>query len=360
MLKQAHRQMREGAARGVFPGGVLLVSQKGRVRLFEAYGYASLFSRRRMTRDTVFDLASLTKPLATTLAVMTLTEAGGLSLSQRLDTLLPEARKTDKGAIRVEQLLGHTSGLPAFRPYYFRIGPLPCPLRKQHLRGLLIREPLAYRSGQRTVYSDLGFMMLEWVIERVAGKPLDRFLRDQIYGPLGLEHLFFTDGEAGVPVRAEQVAATEWCPWRGRLLQGVVHDGNAYAVNGVQGHAGLFGTAENVFRLLAELLAICLGNAPRALFRQETLLRFWAPYRNSGRSLGFDRPSDIGASCGRFFSEKTVGHLGFTGTSFWIDPEREVIVVLLTNRIHPSRNNLRIRSFRPELHDAVMAEILGK
>jgi CubicO group peptidase (beta-lactamase class C family) len=151
-----------------------------------------------------------------------------------------------------------------------------------------------------------------------------------------------------------EFAATERCPWRGILLEGVVHDDNAYSVGGIEGHAGLFGTAGDVLDLLSELMAVYQGSVSTGVFDVDLTRYFLSLNEQNGRALGFDAPSSKGSSCGRYFSKRTVGHLGFTGTSFWMDLDRAIIVILLTNRIHPSRDNDRIKDFRPKLHDAVM------
>jgi CubicO group peptidase (beta-lactamase class C family) len=140
-------------------------------------------------------------------------------------------------------------------------------------------------------------------------------------------------------------------------LEGVVHDENAYVCGGVQGHAGLFGTARDIYDLLRELLSVFHGHFSACVFQRDILKVFWHRQEDTGRGLGFDSPSLKGASCGRYFSKKSVGHLGFTGTSFWTDPDRSVIIILLTNRVHPSRENIKIRAFRPKLHDAVMKNV---
>ena len=158
--------------------------------------------------------------------------------------------------------------------------------------------------------------------------------------------------------RTMRFAATERCPWRNILLDGVVHDDNAYVVGGIEGHAGLFGTADSVYILLSALLSVFHGRSSTGVFVKELVHTFFERQENSDKTLGFDTPSLVNDSCGRYFSKKSVGHLGFTGTSFWIDLERCVIVILLTNRVHPSRENTKIRTFRPKLHDMIMQEIL--
>jgi CubicO group peptidase (beta-lactamase class C family) len=351
-MKHVNRLMIDAVANNVFPGGVLFVSQDRNLVFFEAYGDANLFSGRKMTKETVFDLASLTKPLATTLAVMELIQQSRLTLKENLGSILPLFKNTDKEKIRVEHLLYHNSGFPDYRPYYKLVKKLEPGKRKDALREFLIKEPLIHPPGHQVVYSDLGFMVLCWMIEEVTGFRLDRFVLENIYRPLGLKTLFFLPVDKMPPVA--DFAATEKCPWRGILLEGVVHDDNAYSVGGIEGHAGLFGTAGDVFYLLSELMAVYRGSVSTGVFDIDLTRRFLSLNEQNGQALGFDTPSSKGSSCGRYFSKRTVGHLGFTGTSFWMDLDRAIVVILLTNRIHPSRDNNRIKAFRPKLHDAVM------
>jgi CubicO group peptidase (beta-lactamase class C family) len=351
-MKHINRLMKDAIKNNVFPGGVLLVSLDRTIVFFEAYGFANLFSGRKMTKEAVFDLASLTKPLATTLAVMELIQQSKLTLKENLGSILPLLKNTEKEKIRVENLLYHNSGLPDYRPYYNLIKKIEPGQRKNALRELLVKEPLVNSPGRQVIYSDLGFMLLCWVIEQVSGTSLDRFVTEHIYRPLGLKSLVFVPVDKEPP-RAE-FAATEKCPWRGILLEGVVHDDNAYSVGGIEGHAGLFGTAEDVFYLLSELMTVYGGSASTGVFDSALTQLFFRTKEGTGRTLGFDTPSSVDPSCGRYFSKKSVGHLGFTGTSFWMDLDRRIIVILLTNRIHPSRDNNRIKAFRPKLHDAVM------
>jgi CubicO group peptidase (beta-lactamase class C family) len=205
------------------------------------------------------------------------------------------------------------------------------------------------------MYSDIGFMILEWVVSQKAGKPLDQFVAEQIYGPLGLENLFFPGRRGAAAEKA--FAATEFCPWRNCLMEGVVHDENAYVVGGVGGHAGLFGNAASVNALLSILTAAFHGDSSGGVFQADSVRNFLARRDDTQRALGFDCPSPVGSSAGRFFPKTSVGHLGFTGTSFWMDLDRSITVILLSNRIHPSRDNRKIKAFRPELHDAVMREM---
>jgi len=354
-MQQVHDLMKRAVAEKVFPGGVLLVSKGDTVLFFRAYGKANIFTGRAMAKDTVFDLASLTKPLATTLAVMKLMETGHLDLDQAIGSYLPGLKGTDKEAIEIQHLLYHNSGLPDYRPYFKALCKLPFVMREARLRAFLIREPLESCIGDQVRYSDLGFMLMHWIIEDVSRMHLDRFVDETIYKPLGLSDLFFIDQRIGPPHKP--YAATEKCPWRNQILEGGVHDDNAYVIGGIAGHAGLFGTAADLNVLTRELLCVYHGQSS-TVFRPPLLRKFFKPLYNKERALGFDTPSTRGSSAGKYFSRKSVGHLGFTGTSFWMDLERRIIVILLTNRVHPSRDNDLIKAFRPLLHDAVMAHLL--
>lgn len=356
MMQPVHDLMKHAVAERIFPGGVLLVSKADTVLFFRAYGRANIFRDQAMTKGTVFDLASLTKPLATTLAVMQLIQTGHLDLHQTIGRYLPCLKGTDKETIKIQHLLHHTAGLPAYRPYFRILSGLPSGDRGTRLQAFLIQEPLESRVGAQVRYSDLGFMFLNWIVETVSRMRLDRFVIEKIYTPLGLSNLFFIDTAMAPPPK--KYAATENCPWRHQVMEGAVHDDNAYVMGGIAGHAGLFGTAADLYRLIHELLCVYRGRCS-TVFQPVMMQTFFNTRHYQGRALGFDTPSVTDSSAGRFFSPNSVGHLGFTGTSFWMDLERRVVVVLLTNRIHPSRENHLIKAFRPHLHDAVMSHLMS-
>ncbi len=357
-LERAHQRMIQGVADAVFPGAVLLVAHGHAVWFERAYGVTDLSRRTPVTCDTFFDLASLTKPLATTLALLKLMTAGRLELDQPLASVIPAFKSTAKGAVTIRQLLNHTSGFPAYQPYFEALRLLAPARRQSALRALLVKEPLAGPIGRQVCYSDIGFMMLNWVIETVTRSRLDRFLIEMVYGPLGLDELFFCHRHSSSEPAGhkDRFAATEQCPWRNMTLCGQVHDDNAWVMGGVAGQAGLFGTARAVGRLLAMLGDILDGCGARHLFDRALLTRCCSD-QSSSRGLGFDRPTPPGSSSGRYFSARTVGHLGFTGTSFWMDLDSGMIVVLLTNRVHPHRTNEKIKAFRPLIHDDIMSRV---
>jgi serine-type D-Ala-D-Ala carboxypeptidase len=259
--------------------------------------------------------------------------------------------------IRIEHLLSHTSGLPDYYPYFKILEKYPLHERKTQLR-FLVNTSLKNPIGHTTLYSDLGFMILSWIIERTASCRIDRFVNDEVFKPLCLENLFYQDLHEKKKIA--KYAATEICPWRKSLIEGVVHDENAFAVGGIEGHAGLFGTTDDIHRLLKHIWSIYTDNFFKGLFPSDFVKVFLQRFNRFDRALGFDTPSDKNSSSGHFFSRDSVGHLGFTGTSFWMDLQRSIIIILLTNRIHPDRNNEIIKKFRPVLHDAIMSKIKKK
>jgi serine-type D-Ala-D-Ala carboxypeptidase len=352
---------------GAFPGAVILVARRGEVVYHEAFGSRSLVPERTpMARDTVFDLSSLTKPLATATAVMLLAREGKLRPEDRVTRFIPNFGVHGKFGVSVRHLLAHCSGLPAWRPFYEEItrgaqGRADMPSSRgarEFVYERIHRERLEHPPGTHAVYSDLGFLLLGELVELVTQMPLDRVCHERIFRPLGLRATGFVDlgrvrRDKLAPV-TDAIAPTERCPWRQKILCGEVHDDNAWAVGGVAGHAGLFSTAADVHELVSWLRA-CARNEDPSL--PGTLVwRFWTrdgTVPDSTWALGWDTPSATASSAGSRVSRHAVGHLGFTGTSLWIDLERDAHVILLTNRVHPERHDDRIRAVRPRVHDAV-------
>jgi serine-type D-Ala-D-Ala carboxypeptidase len=345
-----NRMMAEGVADSVFPGAVLFCARGKKILFHGAYGVTNLENQGSMARDAIFDLASLTKPLATALAVSLLVKAGKLSLATRLEEVLPAVRNTSKAKISIDMLLRHTAGLPAHREFFTTLVKGNEPPGKA-LRNLILAEHLDADPGCRQVYSDLGYMFLSWVIETISGQRLDCFVREHLYVPLGVLDLFFID-LTGDPMENNRIVSTQICPWRKRTLTGEVDDDNAWAAGGIEGHAGLFGDATSIHILCCEILAALQHRRPIVL-DPDILASFVQKEKPGDYVAGFDTPSKLNSSAGRYFSCDSVGHLGFTGTSFWLDPHSGLIVILLTNRVHPSRANQKIKAFRPKLHDLV-------
>lgn len=351
-----HKLMQKAIDNFIFPGAVLLFSKNGSILFHRAYGIANIFDNTPLTSDTVFDLASLTKPLATATSLMALITDKKLGIEDSLSAILPEFGNSKKKEIQIDHLLTHTGGFPDYRPFFKCLEKYPFSERKARLRQLLVKVPLKHAAGEKTLYSDLGFMILEWVIERIAGSSLDQYVKDHVFDPLGLDNLFFQD--VWKKRKMVEYAATEICPWRKTLMEGFVHDENAFVTGGTAGHAGLFGTAKDVYRLLAHLIETFKNPYFKGLFSFDLVNKFLCAYNKSRRTLGFDMPSQKDSSAGHLFSPLSAGHLGFTGTSFWIDLQRSIVIVLLTNRIHPDRNNYKLKNFRPVLHDAIMRQML--
>ncbi|NKE71584.1 serine hydrolase [Candidatus Manganitrophus noduliformans] len=372
MSNRISQKMQEGVAAGVFPGGVLLIYSQGEVRFHQAFGSASLIPNQvPMTCDTLFDLASLTKPLATAAAILILIQNDLLALTDPLSKFFPEFTFGAKREITLYHLLNHSAGLPDWRPYYQEIaeqeekdpGFLGSSAAKRKICQRVKEEPLIAYPGAKSLYSDLGFILLGEVVEAVATEPLHRFCYRNIFSKHDCKETFFIRlGRRPQAYRGRLFAATEECPWRGKVIRGWVHDDNAYAMGGVAGHAGLFSTAWEVYRLVRLWIDSIEGTGPL----NSTLATLFTTCQKgndipvgSSWGLGWDTPSHPRSSSGRFFSPMSFGHLGFTGTSIWVDRKRDLIVILLTNRVHPSRDNSEIRLFRPELHDLIFEEVVG-
>lgn len=349
-----------GLEEEVYPGAVLLVARGEDIVFFRNVGNRALIPKPLpMEKETIFDLASLTKPLGTTLAIMKLVDEGLLDLDKAISSLIKPFPWKDKADITPRLLLNHCAGFADWKPFYLNLIRLPSEERKPAVRRLIMEGPLSSEPKSVSLYSDLGFMLLEWIIEVVAGQDVSSFLDAAFYHPLGLKTLYLDTIARGPAHRKESYAATEECPWRKEIIQGHVHDENAYALGGYSGHAGLFGTALDIFALTNMLLSAYHGDGTALIKREiaRTFLSRQGLVPNSTWALGWDTPSERGSSSGNYFSSSSVGHTGFTGTSVWIDLEKNVMVIFLTNRVHPSRSNEGIKGFRPELHNLIMREL---
>lgn len=333
---------------GAAPGAVLAVSIRGE-RFVHGTGRLGVTDSTRPNGGTLYDMASLTKVIALTTLAMMAVEDGRLDLDAPVIRYLPDfARGTgDKGAVRIRDLLLHDSGLPAGRPLW----------RESLVRegGILrtITTDLAAPPGTRMVYSDLGAITLTAVLESLYRQHIDRLFADRVAGPLGLTRMRYLPpkGWRGA------IAPTERDPWRGRMLHGEVHDENTAHLDGVSGHAGLFGSAEDLLRFGEWTLAGALSRTPRHGPPAPKAFASWTKRqdmpRGSSRALGWDTPSGV-SSAGTIMGAASYGHTGFTGTSIWVDPARETVIVLLTNRVHPTRNTPAFGLIRGTVADAVM------
>jgi len=356
-LQPAYRVIAKSIADKAFPGATLAVGYHGKVAI-HAFGKLSYDAQApAVVEQTKYDIASLTKVVATTTLVAKLMEGDfpvSLDLDAKVQRYLPEwgataAQKEWRSKVTVRHLLTHTSGLPAFKEYW------RTSKGKQDTLSRIFAEPLEYEPGTKEVYSDLGIILMAEIIERLTGRTLDDLAKSYIFDPLGMSNTMFRPPKKLWP----QIAPTEIDNnLRHRLVQGEVHDENAFAIGGVSGHAGLFSTAPDL-AAFCQMLLNGGSYAHHRILRRATVVQFTAPQQLSSgtRTLGWAVPTE-GGSSGHFFSAHSFGHTGFTGTSIWIDPDRELFVVLLTNRVHPKRDNQKIAQVRPALHDAVM-ESLG-
>lgn len=376
------RLLQDGVARGVFPSSTAAVFHRGALVAEAAAGTA--------TPDTIFDLASLTKALATTPAIARLIELGLCDLDDEASRWWPGFGENGKDSITLGQLLAHTSGLAPFRPYFLAVREAPATaalfeasrptgraltdLFARSVRTMLKQleqEPLEAPPGARASYCDTGFIALGHLIERIAREPLDAFTLREVFEPLRLPSLGYrpigmeTDPKdiapTGVvrprePAPGQEGTIPPVGPTHDRTPRpGEVDDDNAYALGGVAGHAGLFGTARDVAAfgqaILEELDGACRIAAP-------ALWEIFVARHADTRALGFDTPSAIGSSAGDAIARsRAFGHLGFTGTSLWVDRDRALAIALLSNRTHPGRGNDAIRAFRPAFHDQVVKSL---
>jgi CubicO group peptidase (beta-lactamase class C family) len=355
---------------GVFPGGVLAGRSGGEIKILVAAGRLSTDRTAEPVQvSTIYDLASLTKPLVTATSVLLLVQAGKLELDAAVASVLVELKGAPIGSASLRDLLSHRSGLPGWRPLYEGLdaegsawGQAEPGVVQQSVLRLIREESLVSPVGEQSLYSDLGFILLGFAVERASGLLLDEYFREAVVKPLGAAPLFFnragTEIQSGRPDRT--IAPTEWDARRQRIRQGEVHDENAAAMGGVAGHAGLFGTVASVLVVSGAWLAAYHGD--RSLLDCQLVREFTTKPshpRQSSWALGWDTPT-APSSSGTHFSAESFGHLGFTGTSLWIDPQRRLEVVLLTNRVHASRTNDSIRAFRPRIHDLAYEVLTGR
>lgn len=329
------------------PAVSVAVGRYGRLVYLHSYGRLTYDDSATATGDhTRFDLASLTKVIATTTVAMMLEDQGRLDISRTVSSYLPELDAPDKRAITVRMLLTHSGGLEADAPLWKTLRG-----REAYLSAIN-RRPLAYPPGSKMVYSDWDFVLMQLIFERVSGETLDAYSARHIFAPLGMTETGFRPDTA----ERSRIAPTEIDSLRG-LVWGTVHDENAAAIGGVSGHAGLFSTAHDL-AIFAQMLLNGGAYGSVRLIDPATVAR-WTSAQSPGssRALGWDTPSGS-SSAGRFFSPRSYGHTGFTGTSVWTDPERGVWVVLLTNRVYPTRANQKHIALRRAVADAVQQAIL--
>ena len=333
-----------GVIDSAFPGAIAVIGNHEGPIVTVAAGHLDWAPSPAPDERTLWDLASLTKVVGMTSAMMQLVEQGKVQLDAPVQRYLPEWQGANKDKVTVRDLITHRSGLPAFKTYY-KLNVSPDSTLK-----LFMTTPLDTLPGVRMVYSDIGAILLGKIIERVSGETLDQYLAQHVFQPLGMLDTRYRPDSSLLA----RIAPTERDPWRGRLVHGEVHDENAYALGGVSAHAGLFSTAHDLGRLAQAYLnggTIDGGRlASAATIRQFTTVQ---DSTFSSRALGWDTPSDR-SSAGHYILRPAFGHTGFTGTSLWIAPQHDLYVLLLTNRVNPTREHNGIGRVRVQVADAAM------
>lgn len=330
------------------PGVAIAIGRHGRLVVNRSWGRTDWAQAAAAVSDsTIYDMASLTKVVATTTAAMLLEEDGLLDIERTVGSYLPEFDAQDKSVITVRMLLTHSSGMKQNRPLWreFRT-------HAEFLRAIT-GHPLGYVPGERSDYTDWNMMVMQAIIERLSGKRLDVLLQERVFGPLGMRDTYFSPP----PALKSRIAPTEIQDFRGGLVWGVVHDENAWMLGGVSGHAGLFSSARDL-ATFAQMMLAGGEYGGRRVLKPQTIARWTARQRKDGsRALGWDTPAPR-SSAGRYFSTRSWGHTGFTGTSIWVDPEKQLFVVLLTNRVNPTRDNQRVGPLRRRVGDAAQRAVL--
>jgi beta-glucosidase-like glycosyl hydrolase/CubicO group peptidase (beta-lactamase class C family) len=354
-LDAARSVLRSYVEQRAFPGAVFAVGHRNVLVALEAVGNQSYApGATPMTTDTVFDLASVTKVVATTTVAMRAVEEGRLRLDLPVQSYIPEFTGPGKWEITVRQLLTHTSGLPGYVQFFLDFDPADAgPETAAEIFSRVLETELTAPPGTRYEYSDLGILLLGEVLNRALGESYEDYAMREIFAPLGMESTRWNPP----PEWLDRIPPTEEDPWRGRVVHGQVHDENAAAMGGVAPHAGLFSTAGDL-AVFAQMLLNGGTYAHHRVLRSSTVSR-WTRRQNavpdSSRALGWDtaRPNERWS----MFSDTAFGHTGFTGTSIWIDPDRDLFVILLTNRVHPTRENIQIRDARVAFHRAVVEAV---
>jgi CubicO group peptidase (beta-lactamase class C family) len=325
---------------GSIPGAAIYVSYGGKKILEHSIGFRT-FSPQNIPveRNTIYDLASLTKVIATTPAILQLIDRGELHLQDKISRFFPEF---NQAPITIEHVMTHTSGLPAHRPYYKER------LNLNQIMARISSENLVHSPGKKVIYSDLGFILLTGLIEKVIGQPFEKYTKKEIFQRLNMNETGFN-----LPFEKDRFAATEYSSGIGDYKYGVVHDENAESMGGVSGHAGLFSTIQDLAKFTAMIENGGFFNGRQIVSHASVRLskRNFTPFASEGRGLGW-QINHQGASCGDLFSPLSYGHTGFTGTSIWFDSTIQLHVILLTNRVH-GENQEAILRLRPRIHNLI-------
>ncbi len=351
-IKSIQKSLSDAVKDSAFPGGVLIASKDGKIFIHEAFGYHTYDKKEKVTRGDIYDLASITKVIATTSSVMLLVDQNKISLDDKVVKYLPEFKGEQKNYFKqksnttIRHLITHTAGLPPFKEYFKMNKP-----KEAILDSVMNTEPV-YNLEEKTIYSDIGLITLGKVVEAVSETSLDLFTDSLIFNPLGMNSTYFNPPKS----RMKRIVPTEFSKVYNKTIRGFVHDENAYSLGGVAGHAGLFSSARD----LATFSQMMLNNGIygwRRIFNSQTVNLFTIRadlLEGSSRALGWDTPQGK-ASGGVYISDSGFGHTGFTGTSLWIDPKHQVFVILLTNAVHPNRSykDPNYYDYRQKIHSDV-------
>jgi len=338
--------MARGLADSAYPGAIAVVGTRTRVIAQHAVGHLDWAPSPVPDEHTLWDLASLTKVIGLTSGIMQLDAQGRIDMDAPVQRYLPNWTGPHKNEVTIRHLITHTSGLPAFEPYD-QITHDP-----DSLATLMFNTPLDTTPGARMVYSDIGAYMLGRVLEKITGQTLDVYLHEHVFEPAGMHETMYKPPASLIP----RIAPTEFDPKRGGLVRGKVHDERAYYLGGVSAHAGLFSSAHDLTRFAQMYLNHGVIDGTQVL--PAALIPVFTKRQVADRALGWQKPSGTN-SAGHLMSEDAFGHTGFTGTSIWIDPDHNVFIILLTNRVDPTRANNRENRVRIQLADAVMSVLLS-
>ena len=338
-----------------FSAAQILLAQGETILFSKSYGSLRYPPAPRVNDATLFDIASLTKIIATTPLAMMAVQEGRLKLDASVQSYLPLFDRAEK--ITIRHLLAHNSGLPAWLPLFQETLGKSCSTEEisEQFIASINATKLIQAPGIKKIYSDLGFMLLGFIFEKIYAEKISSLFIKLIAQPCGLQETCYNPLQKNPNSSELNIAATESCPWRGKTLQGEVHDDNAFVLGGAAGHAGLFSTAQDLHRFTIFLLQTYSGKNEKL-----NASTFRAFVENpDGFRLGWDSVSRPQSQAGKYFSAQTIGHLAFTGCSYWLDLQDLKSIILLTNRVHPSRDNAAIKSFRPKIHDLLVSTFLS-
>jgi CubicO group peptidase (beta-lactamase class C family) len=335
-----------------FPGCAISIGYRGKLIFEQSFGHFTYdLLSSKVEVNSIFDLASVTKVVATTTTAMILYDQGRLNLDQKVIEILPEFNGGEKNKVTIRHILTHTSGLPGWIRFYLELEG------KERIVQEICNTELINDPGTTYVYSDLGMILMQKLLETIAQKPLDQLVQDYITTPLNMNRTFYNPDS----VLISQIVPTEISEWHKKLVHGFVHDENTYVMGGISGHAGLFSTVQDLSVFCQMYLNGGVYDNKR-IIKAETINLFTSRQdivEGSTRALGWDTRSEEYSMAGDYMSMGAFGHSGFTGTTVWIDPENQAFIVLLSNRVYPTRENRKISGVRPIVHNYAMKSILN-